>query len=189
MLIERATGRWWSLLLRGVLAIAFGILAIALPGTAVMALVFVFGIFSLADGFTTFSALSQVPSRGKWLYVLEGVLSILAGLVALLWPGITAIALFYLIAWWAIFIGVIEIASAAAYGDEMTNEWPVILSGILLIVFGAILVIWPRVGAVAVLSLICTFAILRGIMLLVAGFRLRRVHSAITREPMDVSRR
>jgi uncharacterized membrane protein HdeD (DUF308 family) len=189
MLIERATGRWWSLVLRGLLAIAFGILAIALPGTAIMALVFVFGIFALADGFTTLGVLSQIPSRGKWLYVLEGIVSILAGLAALLWPGITAIALFYVIAWWALFIGVMEIAGAAAYGDEMTNEWPIILSGILWIVFGGILIIWPRVGAVTVLSLIATFAIIRGVALLVAGFRMRRVHSALTREPLNVSRR
>src|SRR5262249_48916667 len=120
MLIERATGRWWSLVLRGILAIAFGILTIALPNAAVTALVFVFGIFALADGLTLFSVLSRLPSRGKWLYVLEGILSVLAGLVALLWPGITAVALFYVIAWWALFIGVIESSEAAAYGDQMT---------------------------------------------------------------------
>jgi uncharacterized membrane protein HdeD (DUF308 family) len=189
MLIERATGRWWSLVLRGALAVAFGILTVALPGTAVMALVFLFGIYALADGLTVMSVLSQLPRKGKWLYVLEGVLSIAAGVVALLWPGITAIALFYVIAWWALFIGVIEISGAAAYGDEMRNEWPVVLSGLLWIAFGIVLLIWPRAGAVTVLTLIATFAIIRGIALIVSGLRLRRVHAALTRDPMDVSRR
>jgi uncharacterized membrane protein HdeD (DUF308 family) len=116
------------------------------------------------------------------MFGIVGVLSILAGVLALVWPGITAVALFYLIAWWAILIGIVEVVTAIAYSDRIENEWALVLSGLLAIGFGLILVIWPGPGVVAVLALIATFAILRGIMLIVAGVRLRKLAHA-TSEP------
>jgi uncharacterized membrane protein HdeD (DUF308 family) len=182
MFLERATQRWWTLAVRGVLAIAFGILTVAEPPTAVMVLVFIFGIYAIADGLTSLSALLSPlgPERGGWLYALGGLVSVAAGIIALAWPGITAMALFFVIAWWAIVLGCTEIISAIAYSKEMDNEWAVILSGLLWIGFGVILLVWPGPGVIAILAIIATFAIIRGVMLIVAGARLRKLHGRLT---------
>jgi uncharacterized membrane protein HdeD (DUF308 family) len=184
MFLERAANRWWTLVIRGLLAIAFGILAVLEPPTAVMALVFIFGIYAIADGLASLSALLSpvAPERGGWLLGLEGVLSVAAGIIALAWPGITAMALFYIIAWWAIVIGVMEIIGGIAYSKEIEGEWAVILSGLLWVAFGVMLLIWPNAGVVAVLALIATFAIIRGVMLIVAGARLRRLRGQFTQQ-------
>jgi uncharacterized membrane protein HdeD (DUF308 family) len=194
MFLERATQRWWTLVIRGLLVIAFGILTVAEPPTAVMVLVFIFGVYAIADGLTTLSAVLSplAPEKGGWLYALGGLVSIAAGIIALVWPGITAMALFFVIAWWAIILGITEIISAIAYSKVMENEWAVILSGMLWIAFGVILLVWPGPGVVAVLALIATFAIIRGVMFIVAGARLRKLHGKLTSAaqlPTDVTRR
>lgn len=177
IVIERASQRWWSLVVRGVLVILFGVLAIVIPPVAVWGLVLLFGIYSLADGLAALAMLYRVNGRGRWLFGLMGVLSIAAGLIAFLWPGITAIALFYVIAWWAILMGLLELIGATSYSYAIENEWAVVVSGLLWIGFGVMLLIWPLAGVVAVLSLIATFAILRGIMLIVGGVRLRQLQA------------
>jgi uncharacterized membrane protein HdeD (DUF308 family) len=179
-LLERATQRWWTLVVRGVLVILFGILVLAVPiSSVVTALVFLFGIYALLDGFTSLGMASR-PTPGRWLFGVVGVVSIAVGVIDLVWPGITAVVLFFLIAWWAILTGIAEVVAAVVYSDRIENEWAVVLSGLLSIGFGLVLVIWPGPGLLALLSLIATFAILRGIMLIVAGVRLRRFGRAIS---------
>ena len=179
MIVERVAERWWSPVLRGVLAIVFGVLTVYVPAAAVLGLVVLYGIYALADGITSFVMLSSARGRRRWFFGIAGVLSIAAGLIALFWPGITAAALFFVIAWWAILLGITELAGAVAYSDVIENEWPVVVSGLLWVGFGLLLVIWPATGVVAVLALIATAAILRGITLIVAGARLRRLQLRI----------
>jgi uncharacterized membrane protein HdeD (DUF308 family) len=182
-MLERASQRWWTLVVRGVLVILFGILILAVPvSSAVTALIFLFGIFALLDGFLSLGMLSR-PAHGRWLWGVIGVLSIAAGIIDLVWPGFTAVALFFLIAWWAILTGIAEVVMAVAYSDRIENEWAVVLSGLLSIGFGLVLVIWPGPGMLAVLALIATYAILRGVMLIVAGVRMRKLLHATTSEP------
>jgi len=182
MILERVTQRWWTLVVRGILAIAFGILTVAEPPAAVMAMVIIFGIYAIADGLTALSVLLSpvTPERGGWLLGLGGLVSVAAGILALAWPGITAIALFLVIAWWAIVLGAMEIIGAIAYSNEIENEWAVILSGLLWIGFGVIMLVWPRAGVLAMLAIIATFAIIRGVTLVVAGARLRRLRNRLT---------
>ncbi len=180
MFLERAAKRWWTLVLRGLFSIAFGILAISRPGPAVMALVVVFGIYAIAEGIAALSYFLRPVADGSWLIGVSGIVSIAAGIIALVWPGITAVALFYVIAFWAIVLGVIELVAAVRYSDEIEGEWTFVLSGLLWIAFGVVVIGWPRIGVVAVLALIATSAILRGIMLMIAGVRLRRVGRALT---------
>jgi uncharacterized membrane protein HdeD (DUF308 family) len=182
MILERVTQRWWTLVVRGILAIAFGILTVAEPPAAVMAMVIIFGIYAIADGLTALSVLLSpvTPERGGWLLGLGGLVSVAAGILALAWPGITAIALFLVIAWWAIVLGVMEIIAAIAYSKEIENEWAVILSGLLWIGFGVIMLVWPGAGVLAMLAIIATFAIIRGVTLIVAGARLRRLRNRLT---------
>jgi uncharacterized membrane protein HdeD (DUF308 family) len=184
MFLERAAKRWWTLVIRGLLSIAFGILAIARPGPAVMALVLVFGIYAIAEGIAALSMVLSPVAEGSWLIGFSGVLSIAAGIIALVWPGITAVALFYLIAIWAIAIGVLELVAAVRYSDEIEGEWTFVLSGLLWIAFGVVVVGWPRIGVVAVLALIATAAILRGLLEIVAGVRLRRFGRTLTSTPV-----
>ena len=179
MFLERAAKRWWTLVLRGVLSIAFGILAIRLPGAAVMALVVIFGVYAIAEGLASLSMFLSPVSEGSWLVGVSGVISIAAGIITLVWPGITAVVLFYVIAFWAIVLGVIELVAAIRYSHELEGEWAYVLSGLLWIAFGVIVIGWPGLGVVAMLALIATTAILRGVMEIIAGARLRKVHVAL----------
>jgi uncharacterized membrane protein HdeD (DUF308 family) len=180
MFLERATKRWWTLVIRGLLAIAFGILAIRVPGAAVMTLVIIFGVYAIAEGLASLSMFLSPVAEGSGWIGFSGVLSIAAGVIALIWPGITAVALFYVIAFWAIILGIIELVAAVRYSSALENEWAYALSGLLWIAFGVIVIGWPRMGVVAMLALIATAAILRGVMLIVAGVRLRRAHQVLT---------
>ena len=181
MYLERASSRWWTLIVRGILAIGFGILAITVPGAALTALVFLFGFYAMADGLSSLSLLLSPRAEGGWLLGLAGVLSIAAGAFAIAWPGLTAVALFYVIATWAIVIGVAELIGAIAYSREIESEWAFVLSGLLWIAFGIIVVIWPGIGVLAVLALIATVAVLSGVLLIIVGARLKRLHDTIGR--------
>jgi uncharacterized membrane protein HdeD (DUF308 family) len=180
MFLERAAKRWWTLVVRGLLSIAFGILAIRLPGTAVMALVVVFGVYAIAQGLASLSLVLSPVAEGSWLVGLSGVISIAAGIIALVWPGITAVALFYVIAFWAIVVGVVELVAAIRYSHEIEGEWAYVISGLLWIAFGVVVIGWPGIGVVAVLALVATTAILRGVMEIIIGVRLRKAHLALT---------
>jgi uncharacterized membrane protein HdeD (DUF308 family) len=179
MFLERATKRWWTLVLRGILAIAFGILAIRVPAAAVLTLVIIFGVYAIAEGLASLSMFLSPAAEGSGWIGFSGVLSVAAGVIALIWPHITALALFYVIAFWAITLGIIELVAAVRYSSALENEWAYALSGLLWIAFGVIVIGWPRMGVVAILALIATAAILRGVMLIVAGARLRRAHQVI----------
>src|SRR5205814_320484 len=136
-------------------------------------LVILFGAYSMADGIVSLSMLRRPTAEGGWLIVVSGVLSIIAGIIAFVWPGITAIALFYLIAAWAIVLGLLELFAAIAYSRELENEWAFVLSGLLWVGFGVMLIVWPNLGAAAVLALVATASILRGVVQVFVAFRLR----------------
>ncbi len=170
---------WWLVLLRGIAAIVFGVLAWTWPGATLITLVLFWGAYALVDGVAALWAGWQAKDGGKpmWQVVLIGVLGIAAGLFTFAWPGITAIALLLLIAAWAIVTGVFQIAAAIRLRKEIANEWLLILSGALSVVFGCLLVASPGAGALAVLWLIGAFAVAYGALLVVLAFKLRK-HAA-----------
>jgi uncharacterized membrane protein HdeD (DUF308 family) len=180
MFLQSAARNWWTLVVRGLLAIAFGILTITVPKAAVLSLVVVFGVYAIVEGVVELGMLRNPAAERKWVFGLAGLLSIAAGIIAFIWPGITAVALFYLIAWWAIALGIVEIVSAITYSDALENEWAYVISGLLWVGFGIILIVWPNLGVVTVLALIATAALLRGILLMVAGFRMRTFYRRVT---------
>jgi uncharacterized membrane protein HdeD (DUF308 family) len=175
-MLDQLASRWWLLALRGALAILFGILALVWPGVTIAALVFLFGAYAIVDGvFDLFHAFSGRPLSGfdRFWLVIVGVAGILAGLVAFVWPGITALVLLYVIAFWAIFIGVMQIFAAVRLRREIDNEWWLILGGAAAVLFGVIAIIRPGTGAVSLVWLIGIYAIIFGAALLALAFRLR----------------
>jgi uncharacterized membrane protein HdeD (DUF308 family) len=175
-MLETLTRNWWVLAVRGGAAVLFGIVALIWPAITVLALVLVFGAYALVDGvLALYAALANRPeARGRrgWLAV-EGVAGVLAAIAAVVWPDITALALLYLIAAWALVTGVAEIVAAIRLRQEVQGEWLLALSGVLSIVFGVLAFIYPSAGALAVVWLIATYAIVFGVVMLVLGFRLR----------------
>ncbi len=166
---------WWLVALRGVAAIIFGILAFIWPGITLLALTILFGAYALVDGFiAVIAALTHhTGSQRWWVVLLEGIVGIVAGIVAFVYPQITAFALVLLIATWAILTGVLELWTAIELRREIRNEWLLILSGILSIVFGLLVAIFPSAGALAIVFLIGAYAVVFGVLFLFLGLRLR----------------
>jgi len=173
--MERTLARvWWALALRGALAILFGALVFFWPVIGWVAVVASFGAFALIDGtFAIVAALSgQAPGRW-WALLLEGLLGISAGAITLFWPGLTALALLYFIAFWAIATGVFEVVAAIRLRKEIEGEWALALSGVLSVLFGMGLVAFPGAGALAVAWLIGAYSLAFGALMLALAFRLR----------------
>lgn len=177
---------WWAIALRGLAAIIFGILAFAMPGVTLAVLVLLFGAYALVDGI--FNIVAAVSGRSGqqswWMVLLEGLVSVAAGLVTFFMPGLTALTLVYVISAWAIITGVLEIVAAIRLRKEITNEWWLALSGVLSIVFGVLVAAFPGAGALALVFWIGAYAVVFGAMLVALGFRLRRRHGGAFREPM-----
>ena len=163
---------WWVLALRGVLAVLFGLFAFLVPGITLLSLVLLFGAYVLLDGIFDLVAATRSPSH-HWALVLEGIVGIIAGILTFLWPGISAMVLLYLIAFWAIFTGVLEIIAGIRLRQVLTDEIWLILMGVLSLLFGLFILIFPSAGALAVVYWIGAYALLFGIMLLALAFRLR----------------
>ena len=177
-MLEYLARYWWAVALRGALAVVFGVIALIWPDITLHALVLLYGFYALVDGLLALAALlvggNLVRDRRGWL-VVEGVAGIAAGVIAFLWPGITALVLLYLIAAWAIATGVLEVAVAIWLRRELRGEWLLALGGIASVAFGIFLIVLPGEGAVAVVRVLGVFAILFGAALVGLGLRLRRL--------------
>ena len=166
---------WWVLALRGLVAILFGLAALFWPGLILAVLIVFFGAYALVDGVLAIVAAFRSSGRGmrRPLLLLEGVIGILFGLVALFWPGLTALALLYFIAFWAILSGISRIAMAIMLRRDIENEWSIALSGVLSVVLGIVLLLLPGAGLLAYTWLIGLLALALGIALIYYAFRVR----------------
>jgi uncharacterized membrane protein HdeD (DUF308 family) len=166
---------WWAVVLRGVTGILFGLVTFVAPGISLAALVLVFGAYALVDG--VLAIVSAVRRRGAsdrwWVLLLAGLAGVGAGVVTLVWPGITALALLYMIAAWALLTGALEIAAAIRLRKAITGEWLLLLSGIVSIGLGVLLALFPGPGALAVVLWIGAWALVFGVLLIALGLRLR----------------
>jgi uncharacterized membrane protein HdeD (DUF308 family) len=168
---------WRLIVLRGVAALIFGILAFAWPGATLSTLVILFALYALFDGVVALTTGIKAPKgmSGRGSLLLKGVIDLAAGVIALLYPGITAVSLLYLIGAWAIFSGGAEIGAAFLLRHELTNELFLMLGGAISVLFGLLMFRNPNAGALAVIWLIGTFAIIYGAMLLMLAFELKRL--------------
>ncbi|MBQ1498446.1 HdeD family acid-resistance protein [Sphingomonas sp. NPDC092331] len=175
----RALGkRWWLFLLRGIVGIAFGILALLWPGLALLTLALVWGAYALVDGaFALAASLSGMRSGDtpRWWLALTGLAGIAAGLLTIIWPGITVQVLLLLIAAWAIVTGAMEAAGAIALRKEIEGELFLILAGLVSIGFGVAILAWPVAGAIGLVWLIAWLAILGGAAYVALALRLRKL--------------
>jgi len=173
---------WWVLLLRGIAAIVFGVLAFAWPGLTLVTLVLLYGAFALVDGVLSLIAAfsgSAKPIPTWWLIVV-GLLGIGARVVTFLWPGITAVLLVMFIGAWALVHGIFEIIGAIQLRKEIDNEWMLIFSGLLSVLFGIVVLIAPGAGAVGLVWAIAAYSIVFGITFVALALRLRsHTHSAV----------
>ena len=166
---------WWALALRGALAILFGLLAFYNPAITLAAIILLFGAYALVDGVFAIVAGLRAAQRHErwWPFALEGLVSIVIGLITFALPGLTAFALLLLVSAWAIVSGVFRIAAAVRLRKEIEGEWLLILNGLLSVVFGVIIMVFPGAGLVTLVWLIGVYAIIFGIILLALAFRLR----------------
>src|SRR5262245_11033394 len=174
-LVPMLLRNWWVLLLRGLAAIVFGVLTWWMPGISLAVLVLLFGAYALADGIL--AVWMAIASRSKneqwWVMLLWGLVGIGVGIVTFLAPGVTALALLFYIAIWAIATGVLQIVAAIRLRKEIEGEWMLILAGLVSVVFGLLLVVQPGAGALAVLWLIAAYAIVFGVLLVILALKAR----------------
>jgi uncharacterized membrane protein HdeD (DUF308 family) len=167
---------WWAFLLRGIFAILFGIGAISFPNLTLLVLIVLFGFYCFVDGFTSLAMAFDAESKG-W-YVIGGLVSLAAGVIAFMRPGATADALLIVIGIWAVIHGVIEIVTAIQIRKLIEGEWMLALSGIISLLFGLFVIARPGQGALAIIWFIAFFALIMGFLQLGVGFKLRRLKKA-----------
>ena len=173
---------WWVFALRGVAAILFGVLAFASPGITLATLVLLFGAYAFVDGVSLLIALARGDSgarRHAWAVGIMGVLGIVASIVTFVWPGVTALSLLYLVAIWAITMGVFQVVAAIALRREIDGEFWMGLGGVLSVAFGILLIASPGTGLLTLVWLVGFWAIVFGASSLGLAFRLRSVDKAM----------
>jgi uncharacterized membrane protein HdeD (DUF308 family) len=180
MVVDELSRHWWVVGLRGVAAIIFGILAFAWPGMTLGVLVLLFGVYAIVDGVLGLVTALRGDAPHRVVLGIEGIVSVLAGIAAIVWPLVTALVLLYIIALWAIVTGVLEVVAAIRMRQAISNELGLIIGGILSILFGIVLIVAPGAGALAVVFLIGAYAIVFGIALLGLAWRLREHHQHLS---------
>lgn len=179
-MLEILSKNWWTFLVRGIIAVIFGLAALIWPSLTIGTLVIVFGayvvvdgIFAIVDGFT-----SRDSNDRWWVEILIGIAGIVAGGWAMAFPGLTAIGMMYFIAAWWLVTGVLQIILAIRVRKEITNEWMLILSGALSAILGVVFLLFPGSGALSLIWVVGIYAIFFGILLIVLAFKLRGMGDA-----------
>jgi uncharacterized membrane protein HdeD (DUF308 family) len=168
---------WWLVLLRGIFMVIFGLIALVWPGIALLTLVWVFGFYAIFDGIAAIVIGIRTRGEPHWVWtIVQGVISVLAGIIALFWPGVTALVMLFVVAFWAILLGIGEIVAAFASRKSGASDWGWTLAlGVVNVIFGILLLIWPSGGILTLIWLVGIFALIGGIALIVLAFRVRSV--------------
>lgn len=175
IMLDVLSRNWWIFLVRGLIATVFGIMALVWPELTLTTLILLFGFYAIFDGVVAISNgfANRHDRDHRWANILIGLAGILAGVLVIVLPGLSAIALMLLIAAWMIVIGVLQIAFAIRLRAVIANEWFLGASGLLSVLLGLYFMIFPGSGALALVTVIGIFAILFGALLIVFSLRLR----------------
>ena len=180
-MVQALASRWWIFLIRGLAGVIFGIIALAYPGSALIALAILFGAYAFVDGiFALAAAFTGIAGTRWWALLLEGILGLIVAFVVWTQPVFSTAVLVYAVAIWAIITGVIEIIAGFQLRDVINNEWLYILAGAVSIIFGILVFRDIDAGAIAIAWTIGIYAILFGIMQLGVAFRLNGLRKATT---------
>jgi len=174
--------KWWEKVVIGIIAIIFGIVAFAWPDITLEVIIYLFGFFAVVIGILSLitGIVGSELGNARWVFVLQGILGIIIGIMALAWPGITYLFFAYLIGFWAIMFGIFEIIGSFAAPKEVMvqqnmSKGLLVISGIISLLFGFLIVAFPGSGIVAILWIIAAYAIIFGIINVVMGFQDRNV--------------
>jgi uncharacterized membrane protein HdeD (DUF308 family) len=172
------TRNWWLVALRGLLAILFGAAAFIWPGLTWLVLILMFGVYAILDGiFAMVSGVSQSRYSPRWwVFLVEGFISLIAGVIVLLQPGLAGFALVIVIAVWAVLTGIMEIIAAIRLRREIRNEWMLGFGGFLSIMLGLLMLFQPAAGGLVITLMVGAYALIFGMLLLALSFRLRSFH-------------
>jgi uncharacterized membrane protein HdeD (DUF308 family) len=174
-MVRALAKNWWLLLLRGIAAIIFGVLAFAWPGLTLLTLILFYGAFALVDGVLAITAaIAGGAPAPRWWLAIVGLLGIAAGLLTFLMPGLSALVLLFFIAGWAIATGVLQIIGAIQLRKEIDNEWLLILGGVISVLFGIGVMLAPGAGALALVWVIGTYAVILGVVFVALALRLKK---------------
>ena len=166
---------WWLVVLRGVLAILFGLTAFVWPDITWVVLVFMLGIYTSVDGLVAIgTGLSRAKESPRWwAFFLKGLINIGAAILALIWPQLVGLIMVFVIAGGVVLTGILEIIAAIRLRHEINNEWLLALGGIVSIALGIFLFLRPVAGGIAIIWTVAAYAVIFGVLLIALGFRLR----------------
>lgn len=172
---------WWAVALRGLMALIFALAILLWPRLSLLMVVLVFGVYAAIDGvFALISALRAAKEKARWWpFLLEGLIGLTVGVVTFVQPAITARALLWLVAAWALLTGVLRIVAAIRLRREIRGEWLLVLSGLASVGFGVGISLFPEAGALAIVCLLAAFVAVLGVLPLILGFRLRALRRAV----------
>ena len=171
--------RWWAVIMRGLIAIAFAVIAFTWPGVTLTTLVLLFGFYALVDGCSSLiTAIVGRHHEDRWLLALEGIIGIWAGLLILRAPGLTTALLVFFISIWAMATGFLRIVEAIRLRKQISGEMWLALSGVLSILFAFMLIVRPVVGALSILWVLAAYALILGVFLVFLGVEIKRVQTA-----------
>lgn len=173
--IHALTRNWWMFLIRGLVAIAFGILAFLWPGATIVAIGILFGAYAFVDGiFAVIATVRAAETHQRWWpFLIEGIIGILIAAITFYDIRITLLALYFTIAAWAFLTGIFEIVAAIQLRKLIANEVWLIIGGIASILFGCLMLWFPLAGILAIIWLIAAYAIVFGIIMIAFSLRLR----------------
>jgi uncharacterized membrane protein HdeD (DUF308 family) len=175
IMLHAMAKNWWLFLLRGLAAVIFGVIAFMMPGIGIASLVILYGAYAFVDGIVALAAAFSGEAKDqRWWLAAIGLLGLAVGVLTLMMPGVTAMALLYFIAFWSIAIGVMQIIGAIRLRNEIDNEWWLGLGGLLSVLLGVFMIAMPGAGALGLIWAIASFAIIYGVTLIMLSFRLKK---------------
>lgn len=177
-MLDQIQKKWWLVLLRGIFALIFGIIAIASPGIVLVTLLFYFGFVALFSGLFLIIEGIAIKSEDRGMRILEGIVSILFGLLFIFMPGFVFSFVMYFIAFWAIIGGIMQIIYAIKLRKEISNEWLAILNGVITLIFGILVLTNILAGASALIMVFGFFAIISGILMIMLSFKVKGLKKA-----------